>query len=263
MAKNKDVSIFLIVYAVCISYFILKTYSDPVLFSATVAFSVMAGVSLFALLYTKSDEGYYENLTGTSLLYVIGATVGMIAVSSLFMTLFISNAPATQSVLWYPTVFAQLATTGQASSIFTSLLGEMVFQFSVVATAEELLKFAGYTELKMRYKSMLLAVVVPVGLWAGYHTLQAYTNWLLVIPAFLSGLILVALLEVTKSFIAPILAHGAYNTATVLLAFKAGNVPVNVPWFPTSFTPPDLLLVGLAAMWIGFILLPVLFGRNK
>jgi hypothetical protein len=38
---------------------------------------------------------------------------------------------------------------------------------------------------------------------------------------------------------------------------------VNVPWFPTSFTPPDLLLIGLAAMWVGFILLPVLFGRNK
>jgi len=25
-----------------------------------------------------------------------------------------------------------------------------------------------------------------VGLWAGYHTLQAYSNWLLVIPAFIS-----------------------------------------------------------------------------
>jgi hypothetical protein len=54
----------------------------------------------------------------------------------------------------------------------------------------------------------LYAVVVPVGLWAGYHTLQAYSNWLLVIPAFISGLILVALLEVAKTFIAPILAHG-------------------------------------------------------
>ena len=82
------------------------------------------------------------------------------------------------------------------------------------------------------------------------------------IPAFISGLILVALLEFTKTFIAPILAHGAYNTAAILLSFKPSDVPVNVPWFPVAYSPADLLLIGLAAIWIAFILLPILFSRN-
>lgn len=258
--KTRDITIFLIVFAVSVSYFILKTYGNAALFSATVAFTIMATVSLLATLHAHADEPYYENMTGQGLLYTAAAVVAMLAISSLF-TGFMNNPP--QSVLFYPTVFTQLAVTGEATSIFTCLLGEMVFQFSVVATAEELLKFAGYTELKLRYRSLMLAVGVPVGLWACYHTLQAYGNWLLVIPAFLSGVILIGLLEVTKTFIAPILAHGAYNTLVVLLAFNVGDVPVNVPWFPLEYTAADLLLVGLAAIWIGFILLPIIFRPSQ
>jgi membrane protease YdiL (CAAX protease family) len=251
-----DISIFLIVFAVSITYFILKTYNTPALFSATLAFTIMASVSLFAALYTQSDESYYENLNIMGLLYVIVAVGGMIAVGSLFVG--IMGA----SVLYYPTVFSSLATVGGASSIFTSILGEMVYQFAAVATGEELLKFVAYTELKNRYKSLVLAVAISVGFWAGFHALQAYRNVYYIAPAFICGLILLYLLEATKSVIAPIIAHGLYNTISILLSYTSRSIPMDVPWFPEALTSEDVLLIGLAAMWVAFIILPIL-TRNK
>lgn len=250
-----DISIFLIVYAVSITYFILKTYGDPMLFSTTLAFTVMSSVSLFAALYTRSEEEYYQNLSLAGLLYVIASVAGMLAVSTFFVGILGA------SVLYFPTVFATLSTVGGASSIFTSILGEMVYQFTAVATGEELLKFVAYTELKNRYQSMVLAVAISVGFWAGFHALQAYKNVYYVIPAFICGLILLLLLEYTKSLIAPIIAHGAYNTLCILSQYTSSNVPIEVPWFPVALTSEDALLFGLAAMWIAFILLPIILRK--
>jgi membrane protease YdiL (CAAX protease family) len=251
-----DISIFLIVYAVSITYFILKTYGDPALFSTTLAFTVMSAVSLFAALYTRSEEAYYENLDLMGLLYVVVAVAGMLVVSTFFVGILGA------SVLYFPTVFATLSTVGGASSIFTSILGEMVYQFTAVATGEELLKFVAYTELRNRYKSLVLAVALSVGFWAGFHALQAYKNVYYVVPAFVCGLILLFLLEHTKSLIAPIIAHGSYNTLCILAQYSASNVPIEVPWFPTAVTSEDVLLFGLAAMWIAFILLPIILRRR-
>jgi len=257
MKKAKlDISIFLIVFAISITYFILKTYGNPALFSATLAFTVMASVSLFAALYTQSDEPYYENLTLTGLLYVLATVFGMIAVSTFFVGIFGA------SVLYFPTVFQSLATIGGATSVFTSILGELVYQFTAVATAEELLKFSAYTEIKERYKSIALAIALAVGFWAGFHALQAYKNIYYIIPAFICGVILIILLETTKCIIAPIIAHGLYNTVSVLLTYMNMGFPVEIPWFPTAWTSEDVLLVGLAAMWIAFILLPILTRRK-
>lgn len=254
--RNLDISIFLIVFAVSITYFILKTYNQSNLFSATLAFTVMASVSLFAALYTQSDESYYENLTLPGLMYVLIAVGAMIAVGSIFVGVFGA------SVLYYPTVFSALATAGGASSIFTSILGEMVYQFTAVATGEELLKFVAYTELKNRYQSLVLAVAISVGFWAGFHALQAYQNVYYVIPAFICGLILLWLLENTKSLIAPVIAHGLYNTASVIIKYMNTDIPINVPWFPAALTSEDVLLIGLAAMWTAFIILPILTRKK-
>jgi len=122
---------------------------------------------------------------------------------------------------------------------------------------EELLKFVAYAEIKERYGSRTLAVLLPVGFWAGFHALQAYSNVIYVVPAFVCGLILLALLEATKSVIAPIIAHGAYNSLGALSSIMR-EAPVAIPWFPFTLTSGDIILVGLTVMWIAFILLPPL-----
>ena len=117
-----------------------------------------------------------------------------------------------------------------------------------------------------RYESMILAVGLPVGLWAGFHMLQAWQDPILIVPAFGCGLILIGLLEVTKTPIAPIMSHGLYNTATVAIAITAAlrsrAMPMSISWFPLSWTSGDVLLLGLAATWIALIVLPALFDVN-
>jgi hypothetical protein len=37
---------------------------------------------------------------------------------------------------------------------------------------------------------------------------------------------------------------------------------MDMPWFPTALTSEDVLLIGLAAMWIAFIILPIITRRK-
>ncbi len=250
--QAKSIALFLVIYGLSLSYFVLRTYGDPFLFSATLAYFTMAMVGFIAALYTKVEEGYYEDLSLYGLLKVLAALAGMVAISSFFVGLI-------GSVLYFPTVFTTLATIGGATSIFTSFLGEMVYQFMAVSVGEEVLKFSAYTVLKERY-GRFLAVALAVGFWAGFHAIQAYQNILYIIPAFICGVILIWLLESTGSLIATIIAHGAYNTLS--LYFTYVKMPPEIPWFPTQITNEDVLLTGLAAMWIAFILLPIFLKRR-
>lgn len=255
--QARDIVIFLVIYALTMSYFILKTYGNSTLFSIVIAFAIMAAGSFIAALYTKVEEEYYADLTFSGLLNVFVALVAMIFVSSLLTGI------AAQSVLYYPTVFTTLGSIGAATSVFTAFLGEFVFQLSAVATGEESLKFIAYSALKSRY-GRFLATVLAVGFWAGFHAIRAYSNILLIIPAFICGIILVCLLEYTKSLIAPIIAHGVYNSICFINTFKAGALmPLELPWFPIVYTSEDILLVGLAAMWIAFIFLPIILRYKK
>jgi membrane protease YdiL (CAAX protease family) len=251
LARLSDIPVYLILLSASVTYFVVKTYGNAALFSATVAFAVMATTSLIASLYTASDEPYYEPLTLTDFLATLGTLGGMVAVGSLAV------GAAGGSVLWYPRAFSSVSTSaGGASSVFTALLGELVYQLAVVASGEELLKFAAYTELKRRY-GVPLAVAVSVGLWAAYHALQAYRSLIYILPAFVCGVLLVALLEYTRSLVAPVIAHGLYNTLVSAVGFASPGLP----WLPPSLTSEDLILAGLASLWTALILLPVLVRR--
>jgi len=255
----KDWAVYIIIYAMAMTYFVLKTFGDPALFSVTITFLVMAAVSMIAALYGEFAgfglRQYHQDLSRMGLLFTLGAVVGMIVVSSLFVQLW-------RSVLYYPTVFAVLASIGGTSSVFTSFLGEMVYQFTAVATGEECLKFCAYSTLKNHYRSTVLAVAVAVGFWAGFHALQAYKDVFYVIPAFACGIILIWLLETTRSIIAPVIAHGVYNSICILHDYVSQPPPVMVPFFPATWTPEDCLLMGLAAMIIAFTLLPIIRRRG-
>ena len=252
--SGRDISIFLIVYGISMVYFLLKTYGDATTFGATLAFTLMAVISLLATLHTTSDEPYYHNLNPGMLALTAAFTLGMVAVSSFFAGVF--------SVLYIPTVFTTLATVGGSSSVTTSFLGEIVYQLAAVATGEELLKYAAYTELWKRYGSRVLSIAISVGFWAGFHAIKAYANLYYVIPAAICGLMLIGLLELTKSIIPCIIAHATYNSICLLGSLSAQSFPTSMPWFPTALNSEDLLLMGLAAMWIGFIFLPSALRRK-
>jgi membrane protease YdiL (CAAX protease family) len=140
------------------------------------------------------------------------------------------------------------------------ILSDALYTCILVATGEELLKLAGFAKIRSKkfYGAKVLAVIVPVGLWATYHGIQAYNNPVMIVSAFFNGLILMSLLWMTKSFLAPIIAHGLYNTVTILLNCVQGTSGVGTPMFPSGWGTGDIFPIVLAIVWVFFILVPII-----
>ncbi len=244
--KQQDITIVLILWVFTAVFFLLQVSSIWQTAVVVIIYTLMAGISLIVLLFLKSDDGYYRNLTGTYLLYVIIATAVMYGVSLVCANYF----PATE---------LPLSTIPGQTSITTSLISDILFTVVMVALSEEALKFGGYVEFKERYKGhwyRWLIALFPVVLWAGFHAIQAYNNIWYLIPAFVDGLVLLALLETTKSFLTPILAHGAYNTILIVTSYM--TAPPALPLFPPAVSATDFLLIILCIAWVALIIGPVI-----
>ena len=211
--KHQDILVVLILWVFTAVFFLLQVSSIWQTAIVVIIYTIMAGISLIVLLFLKSDDAYYENLTGTYLLYIIIASAVMYGVS-----LVCAN--------YFPAAEAPLTTIPGATSITTGLISDVLFTVVMVALSEEALKLGGYAEFKERYKGhwyRWLIAIFPVVLWAGFHAIQAYNNLWFLIPAFVDGLVLLALLEVTHSFLAPVLAHGAYNTILIVTSYMVAS----------------------------------------
>jgi membrane protease YdiL (CAAX protease family) len=244
--KHQDILVVLILWLFTSVFFLLQVSSIWQTAVVVIIYTLMAGSSLIVLLFLKSDAAYYENLTGTYLLFVIMATAVMYGVSLVCANYF----PATE---------VPLTTIPGATSIITSLISDILFTFVMVALSEEVLKLGGYAEFKERYKGhwyRWLIALFPVVLWAGFHAIQAYNNLWYLIPAFIDGLVLLALLETTKCFLTPILAHGAYNTILIVTSYMV-SAPA-LPLFPPIASATDFLLITLCIAWVAFIIGPVI-----
>lgn len=250
MAEKRDLFMFLVLWIFTVLFFMLETYSDPSTFGITIVFSILGGLCLMVLFLQKNDEPYCENLKPIGLLLAVGGSIGMIVVSMLFTSILGMDVFSMQ----------MLTVTAAPTSVITSFLYSSLFTVALVATGEELIKLSGYSELKAR-KYKYLAILVPVGLWAAYHGIQAYANPLMIIPAFINGILLIGLLEVTKSFLAPIIAHGLYNSVILFMQYLSGS-SATLPLIPATFEITDVLLVILAALWVVLVVLPIL-KRDK
>jgi len=244
--KHQDILIVLILWVFTAVFFLLQVSSIWQTAIIVIIYTIMAGISLIVLLFLKSDDAYYENLTGTYLLYIIIASAVMYGVS-----LVCAN--------YFPAAEAPLTTIPGATSITTGLISDVLFTVVMVALSEEALKLGGYAEFKERYKGhwyRWLIAIFPVVLWAGFHAIQAYNNLWFLIPAFVDGLVLLALLEVTHSFLAPVLAHGAYNTILIVTSYMVAAP--SLPIFPPYASASDFLLIILCIAWVAFIIGPII-----
>jgi len=205
-----------------ISYFLLSTYNTP-LFSNTLAFSIMLATSLLALLAVKmympeiGEEGeisdFDENLTLNSLVVALMVGFGVLALAGL-----IARLP-TQTLIYVPKPNVEVFSIGPISSV---VVGNILYQFTLVAPAEECLKTAGIYALHSRLGEVqfgeAISVALPVALWAVFHTILAGFTPLLVATAFAAGLVFYAGQRYTGSILTAILAHAIYNGAVVALS---------------------------------------------
>jgi hypothetical protein len=246
-------TLYLILWAITAAYFIIQTSSNIYALATSLAFAVIALISFVVLLHQKSDEIYYSNLDWTKLILTGGAAAAMLAIASAFSQAVTGNAAAILNA-------KLLSVSANPTSIATNYLSEVLFTFAMVATAEELLKLAAYAELKNRY-NIYIAIGIAVGTWAGYHAIQAYDSILFVIPAFINGVILIGLLEYTKSLLAAVFAHGVYNG--VIITARYVTQPQTLPALPVDITVADIALILLAIVWVVFILLPVISAKKE
>jgi hypothetical protein len=259
--KTSDLLIVLTLTAFTVTFFLLQvsgswtaiTLANNVQSAVIViVYCIIAVFSLVVLLFSNAGKTYYQNLKPVYLVYVVVAAGVMYLVSVV-------------SANYFPAALQPLTSIPGQTSVTTSVLSDVLFTFTVVALAEELLKFAGYTEFKEHYRGkghliMWLMALVPVFLWAGFHAIQAYNSVWYLIPAFVDGLVLLALLEATHAFLAPVLAHGTYNSILIVTSYLTTSS--SLPLFPAVASASDFFLVVLCVVWFVLVILPVLL-RSK
>jgi hypothetical protein len=223
-----------------------------------IIFCLIATLSLVVLAIenglSKVTTQYFANLNFLKVIYIIAFAAIMYIVNLVSAALL----PATVQPLSIP---------GQ-TSIATSLIADVLFTFTVVALSEEALKISGYATLRSYYTKRLgpffgvLISLSPIVLWAGFHAIQAYNNLWYLLPAFVDGLLLLALLELTKSFIAPVLAHGLYNSMIVVTSYLRNTS--SQPLFPSALTASDGILFFLVFLWVVLgLILPLWIGGRE
>lgn len=224
MREGLDLIAYVALSAFPISFFTLSTYGTAQ-FSYTIAFAIMFTVSILALLFIKfyiPDVGegedstvadFDENLRGYSLLVSV-----LVAAATLAMVSLLIRIPE-QTVLFIPK--PDVALPFSVAAVTSETVGNVLYQFTLVAPAEESLKVAGIYALWSRFAGWEYgeapAVAVPVGLWAAFHTILAgFTPWMVII-AFAAGIIFYAGMRLTGSILTAILAHAIYNSSIILL----------------------------------------------
>lgn len=213
---TRDLIIFNAVTGLAAVHFLIKTRGTP-MEQPTWVYLLMWIMSLVLLLWLRLYHGekgdltdYDENLRREHLPLLLGSVVALIVINSIAVGGFFRNA------LYIPRPGLAL-NLNQLN--LASLVDDLLYNFVLVGPAEESMKLMGMLTLYQKTKNAALSVGLPVGVWAILHAYQTYVGELmpaLVLGAFVSGLVLFAVLKYTDSLENAIIAHGLYNSVIVL-----------------------------------------------
>lgn len=239
----------------------------------------------------KSDDKYYRNLSFDYFLAAIAVGVAMICLSW-FLSMEVFGEPAMLLSVNAPIVpffslnsASPMSLTPMATSVGTMFLSTILYGLVMAATSEELFKLAIFAEGKERwgkgYKigritipGVLVYVGFPVGFWAALHGIQAYENPVMILPAFVNGVVMIIYLWKSQCILGAIFAHFVYNSGIVVLTYINGsvNIPVGTAFLPNPFDRAyysnsgfiqDALLIGLFIGVTLLFLLPSLTSKTK
>jgi hypothetical protein len=146
----------------------------------------------------------------------VGALALIIVLSSLVPRLWTG---LTVSSLYAPSPARTLAASG--STDWLSLASDVLFNFCLVANAEEPLKLTAHLALYKTTGSQVVSIILPIGGWAVLHAYRAYPGALmlpLVVTAFVSGIVIFMLMWRTGSLLNAVLVHGAFNSFLIAVA---------------------------------------------
>jgi len=216
--EARDLLLINVFTGLAVIHFLLKT-KGTVLEGATWFYAMMWIISLIMLIFMQLYYGqptqenvtdYDENLRRGHLPWLFGGVAAIVIVSSVIVAGF------TRSSLYVPRPGAVLSAAPLSAS---AMVDDLLYNFVLVAPAEETMKLMGIMALYQKTRNELVSVTVPVGIWAVLHGYFAYVGSLqlvLIFSAFISGLILYAVMRQTGSLLNAVLAHGIYNSLVIL-----------------------------------------------
>jgi len=215
----RDLLVFFTVAALAAVHFLLKT-KGTLMEQATLLYVLMLLIALIILLWLRVYNGeqgdlvdYDENLRRDHLPILFGSVAAIAVLGSMLVRAF------TRSALYIPRP-SQLLSLSMSPT--AALIDDLLYNFVLVAPSEETVKLMGMLTLYRQTENEVVSVAFPVGIWAALHAYHAYTGPLqgvLVFSAFLSGLVLYAVLKYTSSLENAILAHSLYNCLVVLSSY--------------------------------------------
>ena len=253
----------------------------------TTSFYVIVSIACFVILgaWMKSDDKYYKNFSAPYLLAAIVVGLGMVGLSW-GLSLSLKN---TDMLLSVNSGFGSLSTmslTAMPTSVATTYLGALLYGLVMAATAEELFKLTLFAEGKERwgkgYKLGILKIPgilvfagFPIFFWSALHGISAYANEpLMILPAFVNGVVLIIYLWKTECFIGCVFAHAIYNGSILTLTYINGSASIvaGTPLFPNIFSKSyysntgfiyDLLIAILLISAFLFFLLPSITNKRE
>jgi len=100
-----------------------------------------------------------------------------------------------------------------------TVLDDILYNFFLVAQAEESVKLMAILALYRKTGNALVSAGLPIGIWAVFHAYLAYLGQgmdILLLAAFISGIALFIALKQTKSILNLVISHGLWNSIVVL-----------------------------------------------
>lgn len=257
--RNSIILFLVVVWLPSVVFYMLEAtgnFGDWIEASFYVSVTIACLVTLGTVI--KSDDGYWRNMGPLNLLFAVIAALAM-TILSWGLSIKLEN-PHLLSVAYTMSFIAA------PSSILTTFLSLLLYGLVMAATAEELLKLTMFAELKARYGKHWYGVFIyvgfPVGFWALLHGVQAYNDPLMILPAFINGIVLIIVLWKTKSILTCIFSHFLFNAGVTALTFLQGtaSIPAGTPLFPSlsNLTVADIAIFVLLIASLLFFLLPSL-----
>jgi hypothetical protein len=240
--KSKHFLFFIFLYVPTIALLLLVGSANLTDYITTTFYIILAVVCLVVLgTMIKSDDKYYRTLNFTYLIAAI-FTGFIMTVFSWGLSLSLKNPRMllsinTLNLLPMPTSVSFMFLSVLVSGLVLAATSEELFKLTIFAEAKERWGKTGYKLGPITIPGILIYAAFPVAFWAAMHGILSYSNPVMIIPAFVNGIILIILLWQTKCILACIASHWIYNALIAGILFINGQagVPAGTPLFPNIF----------------------------
>jgi len=226
----RDLILFFAFAGVPITSFLLQGYPNSEFFGLLLVIFLVILVWI-DLKYDQKSYGklldYDENMTLSGILWV---GMGIFA-TYLTAGIIVSGFGVHSSIV----VPFQGLDWNYAGFELSGVWNDYLFNITLVAPAEELCKLVLQIALYLKLKEGLseglarfFAIVLPIGTWALLHSYSAYTGPnmpVLLMSAFVGGLIMYGVMYKTKSVLGAILTHAGYNCLILYIITMLAVVP--------------------------------------